>query len=98
MILPDASCEGDYHGCPCGDRRQAVGVDIEPNSVTAAANRLAGRSGPANLAFVEADISMLPFEDEAFDAVFFHAVLYHQSQGGADEERCMEAATGAEAG
>lgn len=33
-----------------------------------------------NLAFVEADMISLPFEDEAFDAVFFHAVLYHQKQ------------------
>ncbi|HEX9211225.1 MAG TPA: class I SAM-dependent methyltransferase [Bradyrhizobium sp.] len=58
---------------------KAVGVDIEPNAV-AAANRLAARSGLANLAFVEADMTTLPFDDETFDAVFFHAVLYHQNQ------------------
>lgn len=80
MILLDAGCgPGTITAALAGIVGKAVGVDIEPN-VIAAANRLAAQSGPANLAFVEADISMLPFEDEAFDAVFFHAVLYHQSQ------------------
>jgi SAM-dependent methyltransferase len=56
---------------------EAVGIDVDPNAI-AAANRHA--AGLTNLAFVEADMTALPFEDEAFDAVFFHAVLYHQSQ------------------
>ncbi|MBR1091457.1 class I SAM-dependent methyltransferase [Bradyrhizobium manausense] len=55
----------------------AMGVDIEPNAI-AAARQLAAQSGATNLSFVEADMTALPFEDAAFDAVFFHAVLYHQ--------------------
>ncbi len=57
----------------------AIGVDIEPNAI-AAAKQLAAHSGATNLSFVEADMIALPFEDGAFDAVFFHAVLYHQSR------------------
>ena len=53
----------------------AIGVDINPNAI-ASARQLAA----TNLSFVEADMTALPFEDGAFDAVFFHAVLYHQSQ------------------
>ena len=56
----------------------AIGVDIEPNAI-AAARQLAAHSGSTNLFFVEADMTALPFADAAFDAVFFHAVLYHQS-------------------
>lgn len=57
----------------------AIGVDIEPHAI-AMAKQLATHSGSTNLFFVEADMTALPFEDGALDAVFFHAVLYHQSQ------------------
>ena len=80
MVLLDAGCgPGTITSALAGLVGRAVGVDIEPNAL-AAANRLAARSGPANLAFVEADMTALPFGDATFDAVFFHAVLYHQSQ------------------
>ncbi|MDG4883773.1 class I SAM-dependent methyltransferase [Mesorhizobium sp. WSM4884] len=55
----------------------AVGIDIQPRSI-AAANELVERTRIGNLSFREADMTALPFDDEAFDAVFFHAVLYHQ--------------------
>ncbi|MGX4772922.1 class I SAM-dependent methyltransferase [Bradyrhizobium guangdongense] len=57
----------------------ATGVDIEPNAI-AAARRLAAQSGATPLSIVQADMTALPFEDGVFDAVFFHAVLYHQSR------------------
>ena len=57
----------------------AIGVDINPNAI-ASARQLAAHAGPTKLCFVEADMTALPFEDGAFDAVFFHAVLYHQSR------------------
>jgi SAM-dependent methyltransferase len=80
MVLLDAGCgPGTITSALAGLVGRAVGVDIEPN-VVAAANRFAARSGLANLAFVEGDMTALPFEDATFDAVFFHAVLYHQSQ------------------
>lgn len=58
---------------------KAVGIDNEPKAI-AAANALAAEAGLTNLAFAEADMTALPFEDGSFDAVFFHAVLYHQNQ------------------
>lgn len=80
MILLDAGCgPGTITAALAGIVGQAVGVDTEPNAI-AAAKRLAAEAGPANLVFAEADMSALPFEDAAFDAVLFHAVLYHQSQ------------------
>ncbi|WFU70264.1 class I SAM-dependent methyltransferase [Bradyrhizobium sp. CB2312] len=79
MILLDAGCgPGTITAALAGVVAKAVGVDIEPNAIVAA-NRLAAAEGLTNLAFVEADITALPFENESFDAVFFHAVLYHQS-------------------
>lgn len=56
---------------------QATGIDIQARSI-AAANELVAEAGLGNLSFREADMTALPFDDEAFDAVFFHAVLYHQ--------------------
>lgn len=56
--------------------RSATGLDLEPKAI-AAANRMVATAGHANLRFLEGDMTALPFEDGSFDAVFFHAVLYH---------------------
>ncbi|MBR1127115.1 class I SAM-dependent methyltransferase [Bradyrhizobium iriomotense] len=80
MILLDAGCgPGTITAALAGIVGNAVGVDIEPKAI-AAAHQLAAKAGLANVTFVEADMTALPFEDGTFDAVFFHAVLYHQSQ------------------
>lgn len=80
MTLLDVGCgPGTITAAVAEIVGRAVGVDIDSSAV-AAANRLAARSCLLNLTFVEADMTALPFEDETFDAVFFHAVLYHQSQ------------------
>ncbi|WP_049814752.1 class I SAM-dependent methyltransferase [Bradyrhizobium sp. WSM2793] len=80
MILLDAGCgPGTITAALAGFVGRAVGVDIAPKAI-AAANELAVKAGSTNLAFVEADMTALPFEDGSFDAVFFHAVLYHQSR------------------
>ncbi|WP_283814128.1 MULTISPECIES: class I SAM-dependent methyltransferase [unclassified Bradyrhizobium] len=80
MILLDAGCgPGTITAALAGFVGKAVGVDIAPKAI-AAANELAVKAGSTNLAFVEADMTALPFEDGSFDAVFFHAVLYHQSR------------------
>lgn len=59
---------------------KAIGIDREPKAI-AAAGALAAEARLTNLAFAEADMTALPFEDGSFDAVFFHAVLYHQDRG-----------------
>ncbi|MGY4625975.1 class I SAM-dependent methyltransferase [Bradyrhizobium sp. USDA 4486] len=80
MILLDAGCgPGTITAALASVVEKAVGVDIEPKAI-AAAHRLAAAKGLINLSFVEADMTALPFESEAFDAVFFHAVLYHHSE------------------
>jgi SAM-dependent methyltransferase len=77
MVLLDAGCgPGTITAALAGIVGKAVGVDIEPNAI-AAADLLAARSGSRNLTFARADMTALPFEDGMFDAVFFHAVLYH---------------------
>lgn len=80
MVLLDAGCgPGTITAALAAMVGTAVGVDIEPKAI-AAANRLAARADLTNVTFVEADMTALPFEDGAFDAVFFHAVLYHQNR------------------
>ncbi|WP_051383453.1 class I SAM-dependent methyltransferase [Bradyrhizobium sp. WSM3983] len=80
MVLLDVGCgPGTITAALAGVVGKAIGLDIESNAI-AAARQLAARAGFTNLSFVEADMTALPFEDEAFDAVFFHAVLYHQSE------------------
>lgn len=80
MTLLDIGCgPGTITAALAGIVGTAIGVDIEPHAI-AMARQLATRSGSSNLSFVEADMTALPFEDGALDAVFFHAVLYHQSQ------------------
>ncbi|NRP73929.1 Demethylrebeccamycin-D-glucose O-methyltransferase [Ensifer psoraleae] len=56
--------------------RTVTGLDLEPKAI-AAANQMVAAAGHANLGFVVGDMTSLPFEDGSFDAVFFHAVLYH---------------------
>lgn len=80
MTLLDVGCgPGTITGAFAGIVDTAIGVDIEPNAI-ALGKQLSAQSGAASLSFVEADMTALPFEDGAFDAVFFHAALYHQSQ------------------
>lgn len=80
MILLDVGCgPGTITAALAGIVGRAVGVDIEPKAI-AAAHQLAQTTGLTNMAFVEADMAALPFENGTFDAVFFHAVLYHQSE------------------
>ena len=80
MRLLDVGCgPGTITAALAGTVGAAIGVDIEPHAI-ATARQLATHSSATNLSFVEADMTALPFEDGAFDAVFFQAVLYHQSQ------------------
>lgn len=55
---------------------ETIGVDRSARAIELA-NTLAKESGVANATFREADVHALPFESEAFDAVFTHALLQH---------------------
>jgi SAM-dependent methyltransferase len=56
--------------------RTVTGLDIEPKAI-AAARQMVAPTNHASLSFLEGDMTSLPFEDSSFDAVFFHAGLYH---------------------
>jgi SAM-dependent methyltransferase len=56
--------------------KRAIGIDIEPHAIERA-RRLAAQSDQTSMEFTEADMTALPFGDNAFDAVFAHGVLYH---------------------
>lgn len=53
---------------------EVVGVDRDAGSVAQARSTWAGVAG---LRFEEADGAALPFDDDAFDVAFLHAVLQH---------------------
>ncbi len=57
----------------------AVGIDASPHAVAEARAAAAAR-GCANVTFELADIYALPFPDDAFDAVFSHAVMQHLAE------------------
>jgi SAM-dependent methyltransferase len=54
----------------------AVGIDISAKAV-AAARAMAADARLPNVGFVRGTMTALPFDEARFDAVFFHAVLYH---------------------
>jgi SAM-dependent methyltransferase len=77
MSLLDIGCgPGAITTVLAGRIRQATGIDIEPNAIERA-RRLAVERGIASLKFVAGDMTLLPFNDDEFDAVFAHGVLYH---------------------
>jgi SAM-dependent methyltransferase len=55
---------------------QVVGIDRHGDQLEVGRKR-ATEAGVENVRFDVADIYELPFEDESFDAVFAHAVIYH---------------------
>lgn len=52
--------------------REVVGVDIVPELLEAARS-----ASPANVSFLEADVTALPFEDESFDLSCTRRTLHH---------------------
>jgi SAM-dependent methyltransferase len=77
MTLLDIGCgPGTITAALATAVKSAIGIDREPKAIERA-NRLSRDHGPAALRFIEGDMKSLPFGDDEFDAVFFHAVLYH---------------------
>ena len=56
--------------------RSATGIDINAHAIRSARD-MAFADRLDNAGFVQASMTALPFRDAWFDAVFFHAVLYH---------------------
>src|SRR5262249_38876097 len=56
--------------------KSATGIDINAHAIRSARD-MALATGLENASFVQGSMTALPFRDAQFDAVFFHAVLYH---------------------
>jgi SAM-dependent methyltransferase len=56
--------------------KSATGIDINAAAI-GAAREMAVATGQDNARFVRGSMTALPFREAQFDAVFFHAVLYH---------------------
>jgi ubiquinone/menaquinone biosynthesis C-methylase UbiE len=77
MSLLDIGCgPGAVTAVLAGRVKRAIGIDIERNAIERAC-RIAEESGNNSPEFIAADMTSLPFGDNAFDAVFAHGVLYH---------------------
>jgi ubiquinone/menaquinone biosynthesis C-methylase UbiE len=77
MTLLDIGCgPGAVTAVLAGRVKRTIGIDIESNAI-ARARRCAAQAGKTSIEFIEADMTSLPFGDNAFDAVFAHGVLYH---------------------
>jgi ubiquinone/menaquinone biosynthesis C-methylase UbiE len=91
MMVLDIGCgPGTITAALSGASGRVIGIDIEPKAIEAA-KEMAATSAHANLEFFEGDMTALPFGNETFDAVFFHAVLYHL--GPATLEKALSEAT-----
>jgi ubiquinone/menaquinone biosynthesis C-methylase UbiE len=55
---------------------EAVGVDLQQPQIDQA-RALAAKKGVTNVQFETADVYSLPFSNDAFDAIFANAVLWH---------------------
>jgi ubiquinone/menaquinone biosynthesis C-methylase UbiE len=56
--------------------KSVTGIDIHAAAIRSARD-MAVATGLENAKFVRGGMTALPFRDAQFDAVFFHAVLYH---------------------
>lgn len=77
MTLLDIGCgPGAVTVALAGRVKRTIGIDIEPDAIERA-RRLASASNTTSMEFIGADMTALPFGNDAFDAVFAHGVLYH---------------------
>lgn len=75
----DAGCGGGGMTVSLAEEAAAaVGIDLTPR-FREAGDRLARERGRTNLRFLQADGTVLPFTDRAFDLVLSHAVIEHVS-------------------
>lgn len=75
--LLDIGCgPGSITNVLAGHVKSVIGIDIDGETIRSA-QAIATREKINNLRFIHGSMLALPFEDESFDAVTFHAVLYH---------------------
>ncbi|MCO6185738.1 class I SAM-dependent methyltransferase [Rhizobium sp. L1K21] len=77
MDLLDIGCgPGSITNVLAQHVKTAIGIDIDGETIRSA-QEIAARQNIDNLRFIHGSMLALPFEDNRFDAVTFHAVLYH---------------------
>jgi SAM-dependent methyltransferase len=77
MKILDVGCgPGTITAALAKATRSAVGIDISAKAV-AAARAMAADARLPNVGFIRGTMTALPFDEARFDAMFFHAVLYH---------------------
>jgi SAM-dependent methyltransferase len=75
LSVLDAACgEGYGSAILAGSAASVVGVDLSDDAITHANRRYSERS---NLEFRQADVTCLPFEDDAFDRIVSFETLEH---------------------
>ncbi len=84
MDLLDIGCgPGSITNILAQNAKSVIGIDIDGETIRSA-QAIAERENITNLRFMHASMLALPFEDNSFDAVTFHAVLYHLDQATLD--------------
>lgn len=74
----DAGCGGGRYTVAWSrlDAAHATGCDVSPRNIATAQAR-AREAGLTNIAYAEANVLELPFEEHAFDVAFSNGVLHH---------------------
>ena len=84
----DAGCGGGGTALSLAEEAGfAVGLDLEARFLDAG-TRLANEKGIGNAGFVQADGTMLPFQEASFDLVFSHSVIEHVASAEAYLAEC----------
>ncbi len=77
MDLLDIGCGPGSITCVLAQHvKSVIGIDIDGETIRSA-QEIASRENITNLSFLHGSMLALPFPDNHFDAVTFHAVLYH---------------------
>jgi SAM-dependent methyltransferase len=77
MDVLDVGCgPGTITAALARTAKSAVGIDISAKAIVAA-HATASSARLPKVGFIRGTMTALPFDDDSFDAVFFHAVLYH---------------------
>ena len=84
MDLLDIGCgPGSITAVLAQHVKSVIGIDIDGETIRSAQGA-ATREKIGNLQFLHGSMLALPFEDNRFDAVTFHAVLYHLDEATLD--------------
>ena len=83
LTLLDAGCgTGNYSQALISSVGRIEAVDLNPGMIAQAERKLRSEIDAGRIAFQEASIDSLPFEDQSFDAVVINQVIHHLEEEG----------------